>query len=102
LCCGSRSVYTWSDEWVADGGDGEEEEMAECIGVPASKWSFNVIRETCNDVMILQRNSRPVIYVGHQMAKGSFSWTRIYFAAPSKSRRENLGEANFFSGWVEI
>lgn len=29
-------MYTWSDEWVSEGGD-DEEEMAECIGVPASK-----------------------------------------------------------------
>jgi hypothetical protein len=28
-------VYIWSDEW--QGESGEEEEMAECIGVPASK-----------------------------------------------------------------
>ena len=34
LCCGNQSVYTWSDEWQGDSG---EEEMAECIGVPASK-----------------------------------------------------------------
>lgn len=35
LCCGGPSVYLWSDEWVGEGGD--EEEIAECIGVPASK-----------------------------------------------------------------
>ncbi|KAG6862416.1 hypothetical protein C0995_011856 [Termitomyces sp. Mi166 len=34
LCCGSPSVYTWSNEWVGEGE--EEEEMAECIGVPAT------------------------------------------------------------------
>jgi hypothetical protein len=33
LCCGIQSVYIWSDEWQGDSG---EEEMAECIGVPAS------------------------------------------------------------------
>lgn len=35
-CCGEESVYMWSDEWEEDGAD-EAEEMAECIGVPASK-----------------------------------------------------------------
>lgn len=35
ICCGTQSIYTWSDEWVGEIGD--EEEMAECIGVPASK-----------------------------------------------------------------
>lgn len=34
ICCGTQSIYTWSDEWVGEIGD--EEEMAECIGVPAS------------------------------------------------------------------
>ena len=33
LCTGGQSVYTWSDEWVGEGG---EEEMAECIGIPGS------------------------------------------------------------------
>jgi hypothetical protein len=35
LCCGGQSVYTWSDEWSSEGGI--DEEIAECIGVPASK-----------------------------------------------------------------
>lgn len=35
MCCGMQSVYVWSDEWVNE--SGEEEEMAECIGVPARK-----------------------------------------------------------------
>ncbi|KAF9056497.1 WD repeat-containing protein 8 [Panaeolus papilionaceus] len=36
LCCGASSVYTWSDEWVGE--LGEEEEIAECIGVPAENF----------------------------------------------------------------
>lgn len=35
LCCGIQSVYIWSDEWQGDSG---EEEMAECIGVPANNF----------------------------------------------------------------
>jgi hypothetical protein len=42
MCCGSRSIYTWSDEWVADGGTGKEEEMAECIGLPTRTFPFNL------------------------------------------------------------
>lgn len=34
ICCGESSLYLWSDEWVTEGG--EEEEIAECVGVPAS------------------------------------------------------------------
>lgn len=37
ICCGTQSVFTWSDEWVGEGDD--EEDMAECIGVPASSES---------------------------------------------------------------
>ncbi|KAG1842729.1 hypothetical protein F4604DRAFT_1689825 [Suillus subluteus] len=34
LCSGSGSIYTWSDGWIGD--NGVEEDMAECIGVPAN------------------------------------------------------------------
>ncbi|EIW86833.1 WD repeat-containing protein 8 [Coniophora puteana RWD-64-598 SS2] len=36
LCCGEGSVYTWSNEWVSEGG--VEEDIAECIGVPAKQF----------------------------------------------------------------
>ncbi|KAF9480086.1 WD repeat-containing protein 8 [Pholiota conissans] len=36
LCCGNQSIYIWSDEWQNE--SGEEEEMAECVGVPAKKF----------------------------------------------------------------
>ncbi|KAF5355775.1 hypothetical protein D9756_004069 [Leucocoprinus leucothites] len=42
LCCGMQSVYVWSDEWVNEAG--EEEEMAECIGVPAQKFEAKDVR----------------------------------------------------------
>ncbi len=32
MCCGSGSMYLWSDEWMGEGG--ETEEVAECVGVP--------------------------------------------------------------------
>jgi len=35
LSCDTGAVYTWSDEWVGESGD---EEMAECIAVPAQKF----------------------------------------------------------------
>lgn len=34
LCSGSGSIYIWSDEWIGE--NGVEEDMAECIGVPAN------------------------------------------------------------------
>ncbi|KAI0034262.1 quinon protein alcohol dehydrogenase-like superfamily [Vararia minispora EC-137] len=40
--CGASAVYTWSDEWVGEGG--EAEEMAECIGVPAKNFEARDVR----------------------------------------------------------
>jgi len=40
LCCGTQSVYIWSDEWHTESND-DQEEMAECIGVPASTSFFS-------------------------------------------------------------
>ncbi|KAL7278087.1 hypothetical protein ACG7TL_008057 [Trametes sanguinea] len=46
VACGSQSVYLWSDEWVTEGGTGEEEdtEVAECVGVPAQKFETRDLR----------------------------------------------------------
>ncbi|ETW87360.1 hypothetical protein HETIRDRAFT_307340 [Heterobasidion irregulare TC 32-1] len=41
-CCGSRALYVWSDEWVGEGG--VEEEMAECVGVPAKSFDTRDIK----------------------------------------------------------
>lgn len=57
ICAGGGAMYLWSDEWEsADGGqsaairepkrkvaadDGEGEEVAECVGVPASEFLFS-------------------------------------------------------------
>jgi len=42
LCTGGSGLYTWSDEWVGEDG---EEEMAECVGIPAggSQWCLLVV-----------------------------------------------------------
>lgn len=36
LCCGKSCLYTWSEEWLAEAGT--EEEMAECVGIPAKEF----------------------------------------------------------------
>ncbi|KAF7320307.1 ATP-dependent metallopeptidase [Mycena kentingensis (nom. inval.)] len=41
ICCGSQALYMWSDEWMGDHG---EEEMAECIGVPAKTFATRDLR----------------------------------------------------------
>jgi hypothetical protein len=35
-------VYTWSDEWSSEGGI--DEEIAECIGVPARRFETRDLR----------------------------------------------------------
>ncbi|PBK77430.1 YVTN repeat-like/Quino protein amine dehydrogenase [Armillaria solidipes] len=42
ICCGSPSLYTWSDEWIGE--SGSEEEIAECVGVPAKNFDTRDIR----------------------------------------------------------
>ena len=37
LCCGAGGMYLWSNEWSSDDQPEAEEEIAECIGIPASK-----------------------------------------------------------------
>ncbi|KAJ7932521.1 quinon protein alcohol dehydrogenase-like superfamily [Mycena leptocephala] len=43
LCCGVQSLYIWSDEWLGESG---EEEMAECIGVPAKNFESRDVKWT--------------------------------------------------------
>ncbi|TFK30772.1 YVTN repeat-like/Quino protein amine dehydrogenase, partial [Coprinopsis marcescibilis] len=42
LCCGTPSIYTWSDEWVGE--TGAQEDIAECIGVPAKQFETRDVR----------------------------------------------------------
>jgi hypothetical protein len=34
ISCSGQAIYLWSEEWIEEGGT--EEEMAECVGIPAS------------------------------------------------------------------
>lgn len=85
LCCGLRSIYTWSDEWLGD--NDVEEEMAECIGVPTSKLislalSTRLIRS--------QNNSKPEVSSGLQMGRESFFSIKGFSVVPSKSRKKPI------------
>ncbi|KZT01911.1 YVTN repeat-like/Quino protein amine dehydrogenase [Laetiporus sulphureus 93-53] len=48
MCTGGGAVYLWSDEWVSEGrrdGDADGgEAVAECVGVPAERFSTHSIR----------------------------------------------------------
>ena len=63
LCTGGSSLYTWSDEWVGEDG---EEEMAECVGIPASGFQrcslivSDVVDSSCNLPMIAQFENRTI------------------------------------------
>lgn len=56
LCCGGGGMYSWSNEWANDAEPGSEEEIAECIGVPASK-SLHVFLMLFTSVLISSANS---------------------------------------------
>jgi hypothetical protein len=38
LSCGGQAMYLWSEEWIGE--SGAEEEMAECVGIPASAYNI--------------------------------------------------------------
>ena len=41
LSCGGQAMYLWSEEWIGEGG--AEEEMAECVAIPASMYGITHI-----------------------------------------------------------
>ncbi|KAJ7092601.1 hypothetical protein C8R44DRAFT_816099 [Mycena epipterygia] len=55
LCCGTQSLYMWSDEWIGESG---EEEMAECIGVPAKNFETRDLQWTPDGkgVVVMDKN----------------------------------------------
>ncbi|KAF8213169.1 WD repeat-containing protein 8 [Mycena galopus ATCC 62051] len=57
LCCGTQSLYMWSDEWVGEGG--VEEDMAECIGVPSKNFEARDVRWTPDGKGVLLLDTRP-------------------------------------------
>lgn len=70
VCTGNGSLYLWSDEWVGEEAETDEcEEVAECIGVPAS--TAPIIRHlSCStDTFDKQNSSRPGILNGLQTVR---------------------------------
>ncbi|KAF7306809.1 ATP-dependent metallopeptidase [Mycena indigotica] len=59
LCCASQSLYMWSDEWVGENG---EEEMAECIGVPAKSFETRDIRWTPDGKGVVLLDSKDSLF----------------------------------------
>jgi hypothetical protein len=71
-------VYTWSDEWSSEGGI--DEEIAECIGVPASKRCLLISNKVESDIRS-QGDLRPGISDGRLTGKGLSYWIKTSFAA---------------------
>ncbi|KAI5122576.1 hypothetical protein M0805_004793 [Coniferiporia weirii] len=47
VSCGGGGLYMWSNEWSSSdpgGGDEDEEEIAECIGIPAKNFQLRDVR----------------------------------------------------------
>lgn len=87
LSCSGGGLYLWSDEWVGDGEDGDGEEVAECVGVPARKHRPNQPRSPGRLTHALgQSNSRRGISNGRPTGKDSPSSTRTCSAAHLKWR----------------
>lgn len=68
LSCGGQAMYLWSEEWIGE--SGAEEEMAECVGIPASAlisfvsligWSSS----SSDFLFFFQRNLTPEMCSGH-------------------------------------
>ena len=64
-CCGSRALYVWSDEWVGEGG--VEEEMAECVGVPASEYTAECMGKYHLHADDDSSCNRVIRHTGHQV-----------------------------------
>lgn len=71
LCCGGGGLYTWSNEWIAGDSD-KEEEMAECIGIPASMFYVVDVIRTASLILLAysfsQRNSICAMFGGPRTA----------------------------------
>lgn len=73
LSCGGQAMYLWSEEWIGE--SGAEEEMAECVGVPASALISSVSLigwSSSSSVLFLffQRNLTPEMCSGHLTGRG--------------------------------
>ncbi|KAG6336125.1 hypothetical protein ID866_2963 [Astraeus odoratus] len=84
------ALYTWSDEWVGE--SGEEEEMAECIGVPTNKkYETKDIRPTTttsDDTRLsamLSRSFRAVGLAERRLISFGRSHLSRSFATPSNN-----------------
>ena len=61
LCCGTGGMYMWSNEWSSDDQpEAESEEIAECIGIPASKFPLCFTNQPSQSLSCLLRSHRAV------------------------------------------
>ena len=72
LSCGGQAMYLWSEEWIGE--SGAEEEMAECVGIPASALN-KLPYHSCVGARALipfffQRNLTPEMCSGHLTGRG--------------------------------
>jgi len=87
LCCGTQSIFIWNDKWVNEAG--EEEEMAECICVPARTWIF--IWRPCMLMFWMQKSLRLEMSDGRLMARGLYYLTRTNSVAHLRLKTRDHG-----------
>lgn len=72
-------MYLWSEEWIGE--SGAEEEMAECIGIPAS--AFNILLSShpleLKSSFFNQRNLTPEMCSGHLTGRGCYLLIERHF-----------------------
>jgi hypothetical protein len=85
-------MYLWSEEWIGE--SGAEEEMAECVGIPAS--ASNILRIITHPLELklpyfIQRNLTPEMCSGHLMERGYYLLIERHFVAHLTLRNNHTG-----------
>ncbi len=98
LSCGGQAIYLWSEEWIGE--SGAEEEMAECVGIPASALANSVSlicqsSSSSNFNFNFQRNLTPEMCSGHPTGKGYCLLIERRFVVHLRWRNRNKRTGHF-------
>ena len=103
LSCGGQAMYLWSEEWIEE--SGAEEEMAECVGVPASAFNKLCITHLLEIKLLIinfQRNLTLEMCSGHLMGRGYCLLIERHFVVHLKWRISNECSGYYRNGGTPI
>lgn len=88
LSCGGQAMYLWSEEWIGEGG--AEEEMGECVAIPASTYGItHILRNLLIFIYrLLQRNLKHETFVGRPMGRVYYFLIEKRFVVHSRLRNK--------------